>query len=737
MTSKNSKITYHQQVSYCGKPRCRKCREGTGHGPYWYAYKTVDGRTTRSYVGKNLPADALLTMEGAQPVPQSPVVSEQEQATIRIYALGQFRLERRAGHGATDWQTVTDAAWQHQRVRALLSCLVSYSGSGPRKLGREQIMDALWPDLDIDNAASRLDRAVYSLRQLFEPNRTRPATSPLLLTERELLILADQSQVWIDADAFEHLLSRARACKDADPGEAEQLLEEAAKLYAGDFLPEEHKLEWTLTRRESLMRSWIGALLDLSDLRAAREALSSAIDPLDKLLTIDPTNEAAVQRLIRLLKQLGRRGEALRAYKRLSQVLQQEYRIAPLPETRALYDALRSGSDATTHIVEGSIATPQRGRRGDAPPSLPAIQIGRSHQSPLVGREAELHHLYEMLTTTEQNARFRLAAQKKTVTSAFDTQRRPQCMLLMGEVGIGKTRLAEEVSREAKRRKWAVAWSRVYAQEGSIPYRLWTEVLRKAMEQGAWQRNELTRRPLVFQPLCSLLPELQEFLPAINFPSSQSPQQEQLRLWEAARELILLISESTSLLIALDDLQWADSSSCELLAYLSRRIYGHPIIIVGTCRDHELPDGHALKPLLTDLLRERAVETIALHSLSNEQIGTLISHSLHVPQVPEPLVERISTRAAGNPFFAEELARTIGIQLSTQTPNSTNGHSTNGHSTTNGHTPTTTSNDTNAVAESVLPDTISAVLDLRLGRLSQACARLLTKAAVLGGSFEF
>src|SRR5436309_5697002 len=139
MTSKNSKITYHQQVSYCGKPRCRKCREGTGHGPYWYAYKTVDGRTTRSYVGKNLPADALLTMEGAQPVPQSPVVSEQEQATIRIYALGQFRLERRAGHGATDWQTVTDAAWQHQRVRALLSCLVSYSGSGPRKLGRDQI----------------------------------------------------------------------------------------------------------------------------------------------------------------------------------------------------------------------------------------------------------------------------------------------------------------------------------------------------------------------------------------------------------------------------------------------------------------------------------------------------------------------------------------------------------------------------------------------------------------------
>src|SRR5450631_3808240 len=61
------KVTYHQQVSYCGKPRCKKCREGTGHGPYWYAYQTVDGRTSRTYVGKTLPQEALETIEGLQP----------------------------------------------------------------------------------------------------------------------------------------------------------------------------------------------------------------------------------------------------------------------------------------------------------------------------------------------------------------------------------------------------------------------------------------------------------------------------------------------------------------------------------------------------------------------------------------------------------------------------------------------------------------------------------------------
>ncbi|HEY7420040.1 MAG TPA: DUF6788 family protein, partial [Ktedonobacteraceae bacterium] len=130
----NSKVTYHQQVSYCGKPRCRRCREGVGHGPYWYAYQTVEGRTTRTYIGKQLPPEKQAELDG-QREPLSAQAREREQSTIRIYTLGQFRLERRAGRNAPEWQTVTDATWQHQRVRSLLACLVSNPG---RKLGREQ-----------------------------------------------------------------------------------------------------------------------------------------------------------------------------------------------------------------------------------------------------------------------------------------------------------------------------------------------------------------------------------------------------------------------------------------------------------------------------------------------------------------------------------------------------------------------------------------------------------------------
>ena len=724
----SDKITYHQQISYCGKSRCRRCREGTGHGPYWYAYQTTNGRTTRTYIGKHLPAEAQATMNGMRPIQDLPVPASSEHEQIRIYTLGQFRLERRTG---TEWQTVTDAVWQQQRVRLLLSCLVSTTG---RKLGREQLTATLWPDiLDSNTASSRLDRAVHSLRQVFDPARGKLATSPFLLTEREMLVLATQQHIWIDADAFEHFIALAHATDD--PTEKERLLEEASTLYSGDFLPEERKAEVTLSRRASLARGLTGLLIELAELRIKREALTGAIEPLNQLLSLDPANEAAVQILMRVLAQLGRRGEALRAYKRLATVLQQEYQIAPLPATRSLYEAVRAiptrNRDASS-LEQGALKRTRTGeplneaqgalkrtRTGDeqnaeaqllygsasAHPTSPAPQIGRTHQSPLVGRTQELQDLQTLLNTTEQATKFKLPGQRKhAISLALDTQRTPQCMILMGEVGIGKTRLAEEIGREARARGWLVAWSRVYAQESGIPYRLWVEVLRKALTNGMVQRQEIAKRPLVYQPLNALLPELHTMLPQVEFPAQMLAEQEQLRLWEAARELLSNVAEGTPLLIVLDDLQWSDDSSCELLAYLARRIYGHPIIIVGTCRDNELPANHTLRSLLTDLQRERTVETVALEPLSDKHIGTLVTQVAQPTlQLPEPTIERIQNRAAGNPFFAEELTRGVSIQSDTIP----------------------------------LPESITAVLDLRLSRLSKACQSLLRKAAVLGGSFEF
>ena len=315
-----------------------------------------------------------------------------------------------------------------------------------------------------------------------------------------------------------------------------------------------------------------------------------------------------------------------------------------------------------------------------------------------------------MLHEIKQNARLQLLGQRRASGIPLDTQRRPQCALLMGEAGIGKTRLAEEVSREAQRNGWSIIWSRVYPQESGIPYRIWTDVLRKVIELVPGLADPTLRTPsllnpaleaLQLQPLTALLPELSASLTSVGANQSgrlhSLPAQEHTasyRVRDTVRELLAAVSEITPLVIVLDDIQWADSNSHELLSHLARALYGYPIFLVVTCRDTELSrqPAHSLLEQVRHMQREHAIKTLDIKPLTSEQIGLLVSH------LPEPLVQHIQAQAAGNPFFAEELART--------TP-------------------------------PVLPRTVAAALEQRMKKLSAPCVQLLGNAAVLGGSFEF
>ncbi|MDQ2717639.1 MAG: AAA family ATPase, partial [Chloroflexota bacterium] len=699
-------VTYYQQVRYCGKPQCKKCREGIGHGPYWYASRTEGGRTTRTYIGKHLPPDAQLADIQEAPPPD---LASATRLRVRIYALGQLRLE---WQGQQKWQTVTEAAWQRPEERRLLGLLVS---SPEHRLNREQALEELWPDLGMKAATTRLERTLQSLQQLLAPSSGGAFSDLtafyLLHTEGHMLNLAHQSLIWIDADAFEDLL--AQAFSSDDPARVEQLLEQAMSLYAGDLLPEERHAAWTIARREGLQQSWRVLLLKLADLRIARKAFTGALDPLDRLLAIDQENEAVVQRLMFALAQLKRRAEALRAYQRLASALQR-HNIAPQAETRALYEAIRHSSGPVTNPAPtpsaDDVDPPAPGAvtdEQDAPlrPTTYGWQAGRSHQSPLVGRDAECASIREVLRATVERAHSSSPAQQGASLLPLDTQRRPQYVLLMGGPGLGKTRLAEEISREAQEQDWAIIWSRTYAQESNIPYRLWIEILRIMISEDPRLGAEVSRRPLAYAPLSVLLPELYGLLPHLT---PLPPEQEQQRLWEAVLELCTAVSEHTPLLIVLDDLQWADASSCELLTYLARRLSRHPVVFIGTCRDRELAAGHPLHTLIAHLHREHGILTLQLQPLTDEQIGALVGH------VPESMMRTIQAQAAGNPFFAEELARSVEAQVALPTQ--------------------ATEPDTVAYP---LPDTIAAVLNLRISRLSSACQRLLGNAAVLGGSFEF
>jgi DNA-binding SARP family transcriptional activator len=753
----DNKVTYRQQFTRCGKQRCRKCREGTGHGPYWYAYWSEKGRTVSKYIGTHLP-EHLTTSPNPTPSLKQPHMSastySQGTQIVRIYLLGQFRIE----HYMHDtWQAADSRTWHRRRARALLGCLLSSAG---RRLGREQVMEMLWPDLDIGLAANRLNGAVHELRQILEPDISRPSSSRLLRLEHAILTLADNTLIWVDAEAFEQLLKEAEISTDTQ--RTEQLLEGASALYQGNYLLEELYSEWATPRRDALQRAWVDLQLRLTQSKVEQGAYVSAIEILDRLRTVDPTNETALQRLMILLTHQNRRGEALQAYRQYTSTLQRDYEGEPLPETTELYETLRKGghipslfftkrgsspSIPSSNAPNSPTPDPQpvEQEERDGPPSYtrPAFQLGRQNQSPLIGRDQEQQMMQKLLLTIEQQTGQETASKADPLLTK--TSSRPQqthFLLLRGEAGIGKTRLAEELSLEAYSRCWTVAWSRSYEQEGGTPYHLWTELLRTLLhsDQSTSTFSELVptsttstlmeteQGPVVVglapppplqARLCALLSDLAvHVLSTRPFPDV-SHEQERLHLWEEALGLLATLSKFHPLLLVFDDLHWADDSSIELLTYLTHHLQGQRVLLIGTCRDGELSPQHKLRALTAELQREQAITMISVHPLTPSQIGRLVSH------LPEHIISSIQTQSAGNPFFAEELARFVSTTFNEPVVPCTDPLA-----------PILSSINPKKNTGRELPDAITALLERRLHRLSNGCRTLLGKAAILGGSFE-
>ncbi|GCF06942.1 DUF6788 family protein [Dictyobacter arantiisoli] len=740
-----SKITYHQQVTYCGKPRCRRCQEGIGHGPYWYAYQTIDGRTTRKYIGKHLPPDVQASLDTpsittgdsamasnistlSSRISRSTSGVDGENVVLRISTLGQFRLEQRDQTRSrqkkrNDWSVVNDTAWQKRSARALLAYLICCPG---RSANRSQALVALWPNDDLNVANGKLNDALTSLRRaLGHPSvkadqKTPPTTSERLLTDGDWFTLAGQKHIWIDIDEFERLTAQIEQADDQLP-DYEDVLQHAIALYHGDFLPEERTAEWSTALRQRLRRKWADLLLKSSSLYITRKDYTNAINVLNNLLIKDPTNELAIQQLIRVLIHQRRRVEAIQAYRSFADTLQRDYKAHPSIETRALYDAIRSGrtldiqalTDATAPLPLEEAEEREKPRPSSKEearahhlvmPLPSSAQIGRRHHSPLVGRDTELQMMRALLRQIEQNARLQMVGSRRLSGIPLDTQRQPQLLLLKGGVGIGKTRLAEELGRDAQHNGWNIVWNRVYQQESGIPYRVWIEALRKILIAESSVLSLLNIEAVrALATLPGLLDTLHTDIDVSLSPHILMPEQSKYTLYTAISELLKLASEHGPLLIVLDDIQWVDVSSYELLGHLARQLTGYGIAFLATCRDGEasLASTHAFGRLILEMQREHTIQPIEVQPLSPEHIKQLVtnlSDAAAVTDVSEHRVENIQQRASGNPLFAEELI----------------------------HAP----------SSNKLPENVMEALSYHMKRLSTQCHELLIHASILGGSFE-
>ncbi len=320
----------------------------------------------------------------------------QATSALEIQLLGGFAA--RVGD-----RLVPATVWRQRRAAAIVKLLALEPG---HRLHREQLLESLWPDLDPDSAANNLRVALHHARHGLEEAGAPPGT--FLLRDGDTLLLGPSEAVQVDVDLFTAAV--ARAWQSSDPAVAER----AAGRYRGDLLPEDRYEEWAAARREALRASYLTVLARLSGLYEERRELSRAVATRERVLAVEPLDEAALAALMRLHARLGNPALALAHYARFAARLERELGAAPERETHELAAAIRAGHLAPAPIPASAPAPVVPGIAAAA--RLPAVV------DILVGRARELAELS------------RLLAGSRLVT-------------LTGPGGVGKTCLAVETAR--------------------------------------------------------------------------------------------------------------------------------------------------------------------------------------------------------------------------------------------------------------------------------------------------
>ncbi|HOT90077.1 MAG TPA: tetratricopeptide repeat protein [Anaerolineae bacterium] len=293
-----------------------------------------------------------------------------------------------------------------------------------------------------------------------------------------------------------------------------------------------------------------------------------------------------------------------------------------------------------------------------------------------------------------------------------------QLAFITGEAGIGKTRLAQQVAAQCH--PPVLLTGHCEDVEGRSAYRLFTEVLRTYLGTvppeffDAEARQQLSN----FTPL---IPEIHQMLPDLPIPPALDPKQEQLRLMTSLTQFIQRATQERTWFLILEDLQWADRSSLELLLYLGRHLPTMHIFIIGTYRDTEVPRGHPLLETLRGLRSHPSYRHIPLERLSQEEVAFVLTY-IWQRAVPQALVERIYEHTAGNPFYVEEVAKGLEDEGLIPPPGEMN---------------TDSEWYERALEEVRLPQSVRETVWRRIEHLSTETQALLRQAAVLGETFRF
>ncbi len=485
-----------------------------------------------------------------------------------------------------------------RKAQALLLYLAVEGGMHPRS----KLAAFLWPDSEPHDARTALRNAITLLRSLLADTDDSPSQHSHLLSEHELLGLDPQAMLELDLDVVQQAWKQAHELSTLPSEQQRASLvaqwQHALALVRGPFLDgfwlrEETAFDEWLQQQQQQWQVRLQLLFDrLSSWQEVAGELEQARATLTSWLEFDPLQEEAYRRLMRVQLALGDATAALQVYATCRARLAEELQVEPSAETVALAEHIRATQAAP------SANLPTR-----SSPVMTASVPPSELVAPLVGRAAA----FSQLVGRYQQAR----------------QGQPQAVLVVGEAGIGKTRLASEFAAWARAQGADVLSGQAFEMGGRLPYQPLVEALRPRLEEENAPEDLLD--DLWLAELSRILPEL-----SVRYPDLPAPTQDELaakvRLFEAVARLVDALAQRAPLVLLLDDLHRVDGASLDLVRYLGRHWKGHgtPMLLLGTVRSEGLELNPQLSAELADLARDLPVSQVPLQTLSQVESTQLI-----------------------------------------------------------------------------------------------------------------
>jgi tetratricopeptide (TPR) repeat protein/predicted Ser/Thr protein kinase len=339
---------------------------------------------------------------------------------------------------------------------------------------------------------------------------------------------------------------------------------------------------------------------------------------------------------------------------------------------------------------------------------LQALQRGEPEPSPAD---------YEELSMLDRIVRGRLIGREIELVEARSAWQEVargdgQLLLISGEPGIGKTRLAREIATQVEVSGGTALLGECYA-ESQAPYYPFTQILRRSFLNGA---RDLHLPDFVLADLLELVPNLQTIYPNVHPNPPLDPQSKQQRLFENFITFIHALGERTPLLLLLEDVHWADSGTLALMHHIARRSRHRTIMLVATYREVELDESLPFNQLLYDMNRERLGTRLKLSRLDKEGTKAMLG-TLFAEEITDEFLEGIFQETEGNPFFVEEVCKAL--------VESGDLYFAEGE----WHRP--------SMEELEIPQSVRVAIQSRVGKLTLEHQDTLRLAAIIGREFEF